>query len=182
MSDALRPILECLVFLSQEPLTVEKIAAVLEGVPEEDIRRGLDELAAAGAGADRGIELTAAGGGWLFATKPEHDGWVRRLLQIERKTKLSAASLEALSIIAYHQPITQAEISAVRGVDTTGSLKTLLEKKLIKIIGRKKAPGNPLIYRTSERFLLYFGLNSLDDLPREEEIAKLLEEDKAGEP
>ncbi len=181
MSDTLRPILECLVFLSQEPLTIEKISAVLEGVPEEDIRRGLEELAAACA-ADRGIELTATGGGWLFATKPEHDGWVRRLLQIERKTKLSAASLEALSIIAYHQPITQAEISAVRGVDTTGSLKTLLEKKLIKIVGRKKAPGNPLVYRTSERFLLYFGLNSLDDLPREEEIAKLLQEDKAGEP
>lgn len=181
MSDELRPILECLVFLSQEPLTLDKISAVLEGVPEEDIRRALESLAASCASPDRGLHLLHTGGGWLFATKPEYDAWARKHLQIERKTKLTSASLETLSIVAYHQPITQSEISAIRGVDSTGSLKTLLEKKLIKIIGHKKAPGNPLIYRTSDRFLQYFGLNSLDDLPKEEEIAKLLQEDKSPE-
>jgi segregation and condensation protein B len=180
MSDELRPILECLIFLSQEPLTLERISAVLEGVPEEDIRRTLESLTS-WAAPDRGLHLLHTGGGWLFATRPEFDAWARKFLQIERKTKLTSASLETLSIVAYHQPITQSEISAIRGVDSTGSLKTLLEKKLIKIIGHKKAPGHPLIYRTSERFLQYFGLNSLDDLPKEEEIAKLLEEDKTGE-
>jgi segregation and condensation protein B len=84
--------------------------------------------------------------------------------------------------VAYHQPITQAEISSMRGVDSATALKTLLEKKLVKIVGRKKAPGNPLVYRTSERFLQYFGLNSLDELPTEEEIAKILQEEKASAP
>ena len=93
----------------------------------------------------------------------------------EKKAKLSHASLETLSIVAYHQPITQAEISAIRGVDASHSLRTLLHKKLVKIIGRKKSPGNPLIYRTSKRFLIYFGLDSLDDLPTQEEIEKIIE-------
>ena len=106
---------------------------------------------------------------------------MRRLLQIERKNKLSAAALETLAGIAYHQPVTQAEISAIRGVDSTYTLKSLLDKKLIKIVGRKKAPGNPLVYRTSERFLQYFGLNSLDELPSEEEIGKILQEEKSSE-
>jgi segregation and condensation protein B len=83
--------------------------------------------------------------------------------------------------VAYHQPVTQAEISALRGVHSTTALKTLLEKKLIRIVGRKKAPGNPLVYRTSEKFLHYFGLNSLDELPSEEEIAKILQEEKTSE-
>jgi len=127
----------------------------------------------------RGIQIIRTGGGWLFATKPAHDREVRRLLQIERKNRLSSAGLETLAAIAYRQPVTQSEISAIRGVDSTGALKTLLEKKLVKIVGRKKAPGNPLVYRTSEEFLLYLGLDSLDELPSETEIAKILEEEKA---
>ena len=125
--------------------------------------------------------IAHTGGGYLFTTKPDHDRWVRRALQIERKNKLSAAALETLAAVAYHQPVTQAEISLIRGVDSTSSLKTLLDKKLLKIVGRKKAPGNPLVYRTSERFLQYFGLNSLEELPSEQEIAKILEEEKVAE-
>jgi segregation and condensation protein B len=86
--------------------------------------------------------------------------------------------LETLATVAYHQPITLAEISALRGVDTTHSLKNLLQRKLVKITGRKKGPGRPLIYRTTERFLAYFGLDSLKDLPSEEEITKILDEEK----
>ncbi|MGB9907154.1 MAG: SMC-Scp complex subunit ScpB [Candidatus Saccharicenans sp.] len=178
MNEQLKAILEALIFISQEPLTLDKIKEVLGEVPEDELQAVLEALLADYADDSRGIQVIQSAGGYLFTTKPEHDQWIRRLLQIEKKTKLSSAALETLSIIAYHQPITQAEISAIRGVDSTYCLKTLLQKKLIKIVGRKKAPGNPLVYRTSERFLQYFGLNSLDDLPREEEIAKILEEEK----
>ncbi len=117
----------------------------------------------------------------MLVTRPEFDAYVRRLLKIDRKSRLSAAALETLSIVAYHQPITLAEVSALRNVDSSYSIKSLLQKKLVKIVGRKKAPGNPLVYRTSDRFLAYFGLNSLDELPTEEEIAKILGEDKTVE-
>ncbi len=181
MSNPLLPIIESLVFISQEPLTVDRLKAALEDVPGEDIQAALDELLQAYTAEERGIRIVQIGGGYVFATKPDHDRLVRRLLQIERKNKLSSAALETLSTVAYHQPVTQAEISMIRGVDSTYTLKTLLEKRLIKIVGRKKAPGNPLVYRTSERFLQYFGLNSLEELPSEEEIAKILEEEKTTE-
>jgi len=181
MKSKLKETIEALIFISQEPLTVDKILTVIEDSTREDI-----ELAVAGIirdyeSEDRGIQVVPSGGGYIFATKPDHDPCVRRFLQIERKSKLSSAALETLSTVAYHQPITQAEISALRGVDSSSSLKTLLEKKLIKIIGRKKAPGNPLVYKTSEKFLQYFGLNSLDELPSEEEISKILQEEKNSE-
>jgi segregation and condensation protein B len=98
--------------------------------------------------------------------------------QVGKKAKLSSAALEALSAIAYHQPSTLAEISAIRGVDSSHTLKTLLQKKLIKIVGRKKSPGGPLIYRTTDKFLAYFGLTDIKDLPSPEEISKILEEEK----
>jgi segregation and condensation protein B len=181
MSDTLKALIESLIFVSQEPVSLDRLQAVVEGVPEADVRAAVEELVADYETAGRGIRIVRAGGGWLFATKPAHDREVRRLLQIERKNRLSPAGLETLAAIAYRQPVTQSEISAIRGVDSTGALKTLLEKKLIKIVGRKKAPGSPLIYRTSDEFLLYLGLDSLDGLPSETEIAKILEEEKAVE-
>lgn len=181
MNESLKALVEALVFVSQEPVTLTDLQAVVEGVPAEEIQAALDALVREGEDGGRGIHLIRAGGGWLFSTKPAHDREVRRLLQIERKNRLSSAGLETLAAIAYRQPVTQSEISAIRGVDSTGALKTLLEKKLIKIVGRKKAPGNPLVYRTSDEFLLYLGLDSLDGLPSEAEIAKILEEEKAVE-
>jgi segregation and condensation protein B len=181
MTDDLKALVESLIFVSQEPVSMERLQAVLEGVPAADIQAAVDELAADYGAGGRGIHIIRAGGGWIFSTKPGHDREVRRLLQIERKNRLSSAGLETLAVIAYRQPVTQSEISAIRGVDSTGSLKTLLDKKLIKIVGRKKAPGNPLVYRTSEEFLLYLGLDSLEGLPSETEIAKILEEEKAVE-
>jgi segregation and condensation protein B len=179
MTNTLRNLVESLIFVSQEPVTMERLQAVLEGVPEADIQAAVDEHVADSDAEGRGIHIIRIGGGWLFSTKPAHDREVRKLLQIERKNRLSSAGLETLAAIAYRQPVTQSEVSAIRGVDSTGALKTLLEKKLIKIVGRKKAPGNPLVYRTSDEFLLYLGLNGLDELPSEEEIAKILEEEKA---
>ena len=103
------------------------------------------------------------------------------MLHLDKKTRLSPAALETLSIIAYNQPLTLAELSGMRGVDSTHALKTLLLKRLVKITGRKKSPGKPLIYRTSNKFLSYFGLNSLKDLPTTEEIEKILEEEQVHE-
>jgi segregation and condensation protein B len=179
MTNDLKALVESLIFVSQEPVTLERLQAVCEGVPVEDIQAAVDAIGADCDAEGRGVHLIRAGGGWLFTTKPGHDREVRRLLQIERKNRLSSAGLETLAAIAYRQPVTQSEVSAIRGVDSTGALKTLLEKRLIKIVGRKKAPGNPLVYRTSDEFLLYLGLNSLDELPSEAEIAKILEEEKA---
>ncbi len=181
MSDGLKSILEALIFISQEPLTEEKAGTILEANSPEDIRSALEGLVKEYESEDRGIRIIRSGGGHIFTTNPAHDAWVRHFLQIDRKNKLSSAGLETLAAVAYHQPVTQAEISAIRGVDSTATLKSLLEKKLLKIVGRKKAPGRPLIYRTSERFLRYFGLNSIDELPSEEEIAKILEEAQAEE-
>jgi segregation and condensation protein B len=179
MTDSLKEIVEALVFISVEPLTVSKIREVLPEVSEEDVERAIRELIADYDAADRAIRIIPSAGGYIFSTKPDHDPYVRRLLQIERKKKLSSQALETLSTVAYHQPTTLAEISAIRGVDSSYALHTLLENKLVKIVGRKDAPGRPLLYRTTEKFLAYFGLNSIEDLPSEEELKKLVSEEGA---
>jgi segregation and condensation protein B len=175
----LKSILEALIFISVEPLTLEKMKEVLPDSAGEEIEAALRELAAELEDGPRAVRLCQTGGGWVFSTKPAFDPHVRKLLQIERRKKLSPAALETLSAVAYHQPATAPEIMAIRGVDSTTALHTLLENKLVKISGRKDAPGRPLLYRTTDKFLAYFGLNSLDDLPREEELRKILEEGNA---
>lgn len=181
MTSQLREIIECLIFVSMEPLSLEKIKAVLNEHKEEDIQTAVENILSDYAGNDRGIQIIRAAGGFQFTTKPQHDEWIRRLYTDERRNKLSPAALETLSVVAYHQPITLAEISSIRGVDSSHSLKTLLLKRLAKITGRKKAPGKPLIYRTTDKFLAYFGLNDIKDLPSQEEIEKILDEEQAEE-
>lgn len=178
MKDRLKEVIESLIFISLEPLTLERIKNVLQEFSEKEIEQAIKTLLEAYSTNDRGIQIIHSAGGYLFSTRPEYDIWIKRLLKAERKIKLSAAALETLSSIAYHQPITLAEISALRGVDSTHTLKTLLQKKLIKIIGRKKSPGKPLIYRTTDKFLTYFGLNDIKELPSTEEISKILEEEE----
>jgi segregation and condensation protein B len=172
-----KDIIESLLFISTEPVTLEKIQEVITEYSKEDIERAMVELWEFYSTQEGGIQMEKSAGGYMFSTKPELDPWIRRLLRANRRNKLSPAALETLSTIAYHQPITLAEICSFRGVDASHSLKTLLQKRLVKIVGRKKSPGKPLIYRTSKRFLTYFGLDSLKDLPSQEEISKLLEEE-----
>lgn len=181
MKERLKEVVESLIFISLEPLSLEKIKNVLTEFPEKDIDKAIKELLESYAADERGIQIIQAAGGYLFSTKSEHDSWIKRLLRVERKNKLSSAAMETLSAIAYHQPITLAEISALRGVDSSQTLKTLLQKKMIKIVGRKKSPGNPLIYRTSNKFLTHFGFNDIKDLPTQEEISKILEEEENPE-
>ncbi len=181
MKNRLKEIIESMIFISLEPLTLEKMKSVLTDFDEKEIEQAIMELLNTFTTNERGIHIIQAAGGYFFSTKPEHDSWIKRLLKVERKNRLSSAALETLSAIAYHQPTTLAEISAFRGVDSTHTLKTLLQKRLVKIVGRKKSPGNPLIYRTSEKFLTYFGLNSIKDLPSPEELSKILEEENVPE-
>jgi segregation and condensation protein B len=176
MNNRLKTLIEALIFISQKPLALEKIKDILEEFPPKDIEKAVEELLQSYSSNERGIQIIKSAGGYIFSTKPEDDRWIRRLLRIERKNKLSPAALEALSAVAYHQPITLSEISALMDTDSSHTIKTLLQKKLIKIVGRKKSPGRPLIYRTSDKFLTYFGLNSLKELPTQEEISKILEE------
>lgn len=181
MKNRLKEIIESMIFISLEPLTLEKMKSVLTDFDEKEIEQAIMELLNTFTTNERGIHIIQAAGGYFFSTKPEHDSWIKRLLKVERKNRLSSAALETLSAIAYHQPTTLAEISAFRGVDSTHTLKTLLQKRLVKIVGRKKSPGNPLIYRTSGKFLTYFGLNSIKDLPSPEELSKILEEESVPE-
>ncbi|MCJ7582611.1 MAG: SMC-Scp complex subunit ScpB [Candidatus Aminicenantes bacterium] len=175
MTSDLKNILETLIFISLEPLSFEKIRSLLPDFTAEDIQKTLEELVLDYAQKSKGIQIVQLAGGYIFSTKIEYDPWIRQLLRVERKNRLSIAAMETLSTVAYYQPLTLAEISAFRGVDSSHSLKTLLQKRLVKIIGRKKTPGKPLIYRTSNRFLSYFGLESLKDLPSQDEISKILE-------
>jgi len=181
VNSQLREIIECLIFVSLEPLSMDKIKGVLQEYSEADIQAAVDEILAGYAANERGIQIIQAAGGLLFTTKPQHDEWIRRLYTNERRNRLSPASLETLSVVAYHQPVTLAEISSIRGVDSSHALKTLLLKRLVKITGRKKAPGKPLIYRTTDKFLTYFGLNDIKELPSQEEIEKILDEERPDE-
>jgi segregation and condensation protein B len=178
MRTRLKDVIESLVFVSLEPLNLEKIKNICTEFSNTEIEQAIQELLESYASNDRGIQIIQAAGGFLFSTKSEYDQWIRRLLSLEQKGKLSHAALETLATVAYHQPVTLAEISALRGVDASHSLKSLLQKKLVKITGRKKSPGRPLIYRTTDKFLTYFGLNNIKDLPSEEEILKIMDKEK----
>lgn len=181
MKSQLLSIIESMIFVSQDPLPQSKLCDLLNEFSEAQIIDALEELKKKYSTPENGIHISQAGGGYRLVTNPDNDIWIKRLLNLDRKGKLSPAAMETLSTIAYHQPITLAEISALRGVDATHSLKTLLQKKLVKITGRRKSPGKPLIYRTSEKFLTYFGLDSIKDLPSKEEIAKILDEEQQNE-
>jgi segregation and condensation protein B len=178
MRTRLKDVIESLIFVSLEPLNLEKIKSICTEFSNTEIEQAIQELVENYASNDRGIQIIQAAGGYLFSTKSEYDQWIRRLISLEQRSKLSHAALETLATVAYHQPVTLAEISALRGVDASHSLKSLLQKKLVKITGRKKSPGRPLIYRTTDKFLTYFGLNNIKDLPSEEEILKILDEEK----
>jgi len=178
MKTGLEELIESLIFVSLEPLSLEKIKSIIQEFPEKEIEKAIKNLLESYVSNERGIQIIQSAGGYLFSTKPEFDPWIKRLLREEKKTKLSSAAIETLSVVAYHQPITLSEISSLRGADSTHTLKGLLQKRLVKIVGRKKSPGKPLIYRTTDKFLTHFGLNNLKDLPSQEEILKFLEEEK----
>jgi len=156
--------LEALLFAVSEPVPFEALAEVL-GVPLEVIHSTLKELALEYERPERGFLLDQVAGGVRLVTKPQYAGLVEQLLRPLRTTGLTVAALETLAIVAYKQPVTRAEIEAVRGVKADSALATLLERRLVAEAGRKDAPGRPILYVTTQEFLTAFGLNSLADLP-----------------
>lgn len=158
----LNDILYALLFVAEAPLPLETLSEVV-GVPPETVERALQTLKAELA--ERGaIQLLHIAGGYQLATKPEYAPYIARLLNPPPK-RLSRAALEVLAIVAYEQPVTQAQIDALRGVDSSHTVRQLLARGLIEEVGRKESPGKPILYGTTQQFLHYFGLNSLDELP-----------------
>ena len=168
----LRPIIESLLFVSEVPLSLSKIKSILSMYTHAEITEALEGLHQKYAAEEHGFFLSEVAQGYQFRSKPEYGEWIRKLKKIT-PTKLSQAALETLAIIAYRQPILRAEIETVRGVDVGGVLRLLLEKKLIKILGRKNVPGRPIIYGTTRRFLEFFSLKDISSLPTLEEIGEL---------
>jgi segregation and condensation protein B len=172
MSD-LKPIVEALIFASPEPVTLKALVRLLETEPKEDIEAA---IAAVRADYDRpgGLQLVEVAGGYQIVTRPELHEWVRRLFHERTTQKLSVAALETLAVVAYKQPITAPEIAEVRGVNAAGVVGTLVERRLVKIVGRKQVVGRPFLYGTTREFLERFGLNDLSDLPKVEDMSDLL--------
>jgi len=169
----LKAILEAVIFASPEPLTPKAIFKLLASEPKEDVRSALDALKREYEGRG-GLQLVEIAGGYQIVTRPDLHEWVRRLFHERTTQKLTVQSLETLAVIAYRQPVTSAEISEIRGVDTGGVINTLLERHLVKIAGRKQVVGRPFLYATTKEFLIRFGLNDLADLPKVEDMADAL--------
>jgi segregation and condensation protein B len=169
----LKAIVEALVYASPEPLTAKTLFKLLADEPREDVQAALDALAA---DYERrgGLHLAQVAGGYQITTRPELHDWVRRLFHERSASKLSVAALETLSVVAYRQPVTAAEANEIRGVNTSGVLSTLLERHLIKIVGRKNVVGRPFLYGTTKEFLIRFGLKDLADLPKIEDMVQAL--------
>lgn len=172
-----RAVLEALIFASPEPITPREIGRVLGGVAKEAWEAALEELRADYARDGRGLQLIDVAGGHQITTRPEYNDWIRELLDPKSPTRLSIQALETLAVIAYKQPVTLPEIIELRGVKSGGVLKTLLEKRLIRITGRKEVVGRPILYGTTREFLLHFGLKDLGELPKIEEFAEVLGEE-----
>jgi segregation and condensation protein B len=165
----IRPALEALLFSSSRPVRESELAEVLEATPEA-VAAALASLAEEADAPARGIRLESVAGGWRYVTRPEFDSLLRKFHEVTERSRLSLAALETLAIIAYRQPITMPEIQEIRGVNSSSVLTTLLEKKLVTTAGRKPVVGTPFLYRTTREFLVRFGLNELDDLPKPEEL------------
>jgi len=172
--------IEALLFVSDQPLAMERLREVLHPAPQKEIQAALDELAASYEAPERAFRLLQVAGGWQLATKPELSAVVRRLFATRRRVRLTKAALESLAIIAYKQPTTRPEIDAIRGVASGGVIETLLERNLVKIAGRSEGIGRPLLYATTPEFLVYLGLNTLGDLPSLEELEQMLSEREAA--
>ena len=174
MSDHLKPVIEAMIFASPEPLTKKALYKLLDAEPKEDVDAALDAVLGDYTRAG-GLQIVEVAGGYQIVTRPELHEWVRKLFHERTTQKLSVQSLETLAVIAYKQPITAPEIAEIRGVTSSGGvLSTLIERKLIKTVGRKPVIGRPFMYATTREFLERFGLNDLSDLPKVEEMADAL--------
>jgi segregation and condensation protein B len=167
--DEALPLVEALLFAAAKPVALDKLAEAAE-LPEAVVVEAVAALEAACAVPGRGVRMDRVAGGLRLVTRPEYDYPVRRLLGLEGRTKLSMAALETLAIVAYRQPVTGPEIAELRSVNSSSSIRTLLDRKLITTAGRKEVVGTPFLYKTTKEFLVHFGLMGLGDLPKPEEL------------
>lgn len=170
----LTSIIEALLFASDSPVPVGRIQSIVEKVDSRRIEEIIGKLNNEYRNQERSFHIIEVAGGFQFATHPQYASWIRKLYTGRRLPRLSAAALETLAIIAFKGPIIRSEIEALRGVSVEGVLKTLLERNLITVTGRQEGPGRPLLYTTTQEFLIYFGLKSLSDLPKPKELEELL--------
>ncbi|HZS05899.1 MAG TPA: SMC-Scp complex subunit ScpB [Blastocatellia bacterium] len=171
--EELKPVIEALLFVSDEPLSSRQLCKVLGEVSEADVRAALDELIAEYEVRQGGLEIREIAGGWRISTRPQHHEFIRKYLRSKPSARLSLPALETLAVIAYKQPITIPEILEIRGVSSSSAIRTLLEKRLIITKGRKETVGRPMLYGTSKEFLLQFGLKDLSELPSIEDFEDL---------
>lgn len=165
----LKAVIENLLLVSDKPLVVDKLRALFDGkFKRETLTTVFEELKQDYEG--RNLQIQEVAGGYQLATRHDYADWIRKFHKADRAARLSKQALDSLSIISYKQPITRLEIDNIRGVDSAGVIKTLLEKNLIRIMGRREVPGKPIMYGTSRKFLEYFGLKSVADLPSLEEF------------
>ncbi len=175
----LKPIVENLLLASDRPVTPEHLAQTfLDGTDKATLRAVLEELQEDYAG--RALQIVEVADGFQLCTRPEYAEWVRKFLKLDKTFRLSQPALDTLSIIAYKQPITRVEVDEIRGVDSSGVFRTLLEKKIVAAAGRKDVPGRPMLYRTTRKFLEYFGLRDLSELPTLEDFGEGELEGDAG--
>ena len=174
--------LEALLFTCSEPVPFDQLAAALHPNEPARTREDLVDLRARLTESDRGLELAEVAGGWRLYTKGEFSDLLQRFHRTIQRVRLSMASLETLSVIAYLQPVSTPEIEAIRGVSVGQTVHGLIEKGLVRVLGRKDAPGRPLLYGTSEEFLEHFGLPSLEALPPSPELEKWKNEFRSGSP
>jgi segregation and condensation protein B len=167
--DDIKNIIESLLFVADEPLTIDRLKKIISGAESRELREVLEELEADYETRQGGFFLKQVAGGYQIRTRPEYMEWIKRLLQ-PKPLRLSKAALETLAIIAYKQPVIRSDVEHIRGVDCGGILRVLLERKFVRVLGRKDIPGRPLIYATTKRFLEVFDLKNLKDLPTPKEI------------
>ena len=175
-STEIKKIIEALLFATPDPLTQVKVNGIFD--PDTpNLKKFVDELNEQYSNEDHSFEIRQVAGGYQLVARKEYEHLIRRLLSRSGRLSLSPAALDTLSIIAYKQPVSRYEIEAIRGVDSSGVIKTLLNRKVVKIKGRDTGPGRPLIYQTTNMFLEHFGINRLSDLPKLKEITELMESD-----
>ena len=171
--EELKPVIEALLFVADEPLPFKQLCKVLGDVIEEDVQAALDELVADYEARNSGLDIREIAGGWRISTRPQNHEFIRKYLKSRPSARLSLPALETLAVIAYKQPITIPEILEIRGVSSSSAIKTLLEKRLIVTKGRKETVGKPMLYGTSKEFLIQFGLKDLNELPSFEDFEDL---------
>lgn len=174
--EKLKQVTEALIFASDDPITDNQIKSVIESATVGKIKEAIENLNHDYRQTNRAIKIIHVAGGYEMVTRDSFSQWVKELFKRRMSSRLSQAALETLSMVAFKQPVSSSELVAIRGVNSDGVLRTLLRRKLITISGRGEGPGRPLLYTTTKEFLRYFGINSIDELPKPREIEEILNE------